>query len=114
MLKEKKLPAVEIREVDSIRKSGGHGMARKRPFSEVFREHMVKSGFDEFDPVLFLGEVAADPLQDIELRYRCAKEVAPYLHAKLKNLDIKAEVGVETWIKNRVLQLANTDNTLPG
>lgn len=56
---------------------------------------LEKHGLTDFDPVLALAEIAIDKNVILRIRVDCLKEVAQYVHAKRKSIDINAGEGTK-------------------
>jgi len=52
---------------------------------------MLRKEYPDFDPILRLVEIAQTSL-DESVVIDCCKAIAPYMHAKLKNVEIKTNV----------------------
>jgi hypothetical protein len=60
--------------------------------------HLEKIGLDpDFNPVVFMAELAANPLNETDLRFQAAKEMSPYLFSKRKAIEHSGTVAVE-WV----------------
>ena len=55
----------------------------------------MRAAVGDFDPVVFLCEVAADRKQPIELRIDAAKASAPYLAPRLKAVELTSRVNID-------------------
>jgi hypothetical protein len=51
---------------------------------------------DDWCPVVFLCQVAADRKRPIELRVDCAKASAPYLAPRLKSIELEGGLAIDT------------------
>lgn len=74
------------------RKTGGRKVGTPNRRSRELK-NLLEAKFPGWDPVLQLAGVAQDPDVDLSLRIQCAKEVAPYLHARRKSTEISAGAG---------------------
>lgn len=68
----------------------------RQELQQTISEGLAKSGFDpNFNPLVYLAQLAADPIKNDDLRFSAAKEVAQYLFAKRKAIEHSGNIGVE-------------------
>jgi hypothetical protein len=72
-------------------------------------EERVRAAVGDFDPVVFLVEVAADRKRPIELRIDAAKASAPYLAPRLKAVEVTNLVDIDIRELTRKLAVAKDD-----
>ena len=53
----------------------------------------------DYDPVIAMAVIANDEGQDLSLRVQCHKEVAQYIHAKRKALEVDIEGGLDIGVR---------------
>lgn len=74
------------------KKTGGRsrGTPNKKTIelSEKIRKFCKERGYQEYDPVLQMVDVAHDDKADIGIKLQAAKEVAQYLYPKRKAMEI--------------------------
>ncbi len=93
-------------------KTGGRkaGVPNKR--SQALRDQLNEK-FPGWDPVLQLAGMAQDEDTPVELRVRCASEVAPYIHAKRRSVEHSGEgVSLVTFQVNSPFQPPNSNSPL--
>jgi len=71
----------------------GTGTRAKALLAMAQKHIETKLGVKDFDPVIFLLEVAADKEQDMNLRVQAASKATPYIHSTLKSIEIGGEEG---------------------
>ena len=52
---------------------------------------IISSKFPNYDPLVAMAEIAHDPDTELTIQVQCHKEIAQYLHAKLKSVEIQVE-----------------------
>jgi hypothetical protein len=55
-------------------------------------EDKIKAEYPDYDPVLSMVAISQDPSTPLEMKITCHKEVAKYVHAQRKAVEIANEV----------------------
>lgn len=56
--------------------------AVNREMEELLKARMAELGYEDYDPVVCMAEIAQDTSNSIELRFKAHAEVAQYVRAK--------------------------------
>lgn len=56
---------------------------------------LLEEKYHDYDPVIAMIEIAQDESNDIDIRLRAHKEVAGYIHPKLRQMDHTVEGKIE-------------------
>ena len=93
-------------------KPGEHRGGRKKGTpnkSTKALQDLINAKYPNYDPIMQMVEVANDQTQELSVRLKCAMEVAPYIHAKRKAIEVEGEV--DSTINIQVLNYANSDHS---
>ena len=71
----------------------------KLALQELVDKKLKECGYDEnFNPVVFMVELAANPMNEVDLRLTAAKESAQYLFPKFKAVQHSGEIRLN-WVE---------------
>lgn len=96
--------------MDTRTKTGGRqkGTPNKRTKELIAA---IEEVCPNYDPVVAMAKIANDANQDPNLRIQCHKEVAQYVHAKRKAVEIDALIEGEVGVRS--VTIAGTDPQNP-
>ena len=72
---------------------------------------LIDSECPGYDPVVAMAKIANDPSQDETLRVQCHKEVAQYIHAKRKAIEVEADVNLDAEVTKIERVITDPSNT---
>ena len=73
-------------------KTGGRQKGTPNKSTQAIQD-LINSKYPDYDPIMQMVEVANDKEQELSVRLKCAMEVAPYLHAKRKAVDLQTSIN---------------------
>jgi len=79
-----------------IAKTGGRVAGTPNKSTQAIMERLESL---DCDPIKGMAEIARDPATDPQLKVRCYAELAQYVHAKRKAVDIAAAEGMEVVVR---------------
>ena len=96
LIQERVQEFTQLRQEEDIRR-----LPPDMPLEEAMAAGMIQQVEEEYDPVVALALVAVDRRSSLDQQIRCHAEVAQYVRAKLKSIEVKADASTIEELEQR-------------